>query len=87
MGSEMMTDAMVAPATVGHAPFTKRREYQRRGVPEHWIVELDHRCIERWRPAAEEPEVVRDALAWQPVEGKAPLTLDVQGCLAAVLDR
>jgi hypothetical protein len=40
------------------------------GVPEYWIVDLDARLIERWTPADERPEILRERLAWtDPVSG------------------
>jgi Uma2 family endonuclease len=57
--------------------FTKRREYQRRGVMEYWIVDPAGRSIERWRPMDEEPEILVERMTWQPREGAAPLVIDV----------
>jgi len=68
---------VLSPSTRQWDRFTKRREYQRRGVPEYWIVDLDSRYVERWRPQDEEPDVRRDSLTWHPVEGAAPLALDL----------
>lgn len=28
----------------------KRRRFQRAGIPEYWIVDLDAQAVERWRP-------------------------------------
>jgi Uma2 family endonuclease len=63
----------------------KRRLYQRAGVAEYWIVDLDARLIERWRPADERPELLTESLAWQPVETAEPLTLDLPPFFADVL--
>lgn len=43
----------------------KRKQYMSSGVPELWIVDAEEREVEVWRPGAEEPEVVRDALVWE----------------------
>jgi Uma2 family endonuclease len=42
----------------------KRHIYQRSGVSEYWIVDIDSRVIERWRPDDDRPEVCEKTLAW-----------------------
>ena len=51
-------------------------------VDEYWIVDLDARVIERWRPARETPELLRERLEWAP-GGRDPLVIDV----TALFDR
>ena len=55
----------------------KRRIYQQHEVPEYWIIDLDARLIERWRPADTRPELVSDTLVWKPSVGTAPLEIEV----------
>ncbi len=55
----------------------KRRRYQRAAVPEYWIVDLDSRLIERWRPEDTRPEILPDSLAWQPPGASEPLVIDL----------
>lgn len=43
----------------------------------YWIVELDSRAVEYWRPAAEIPETVRGELRWSPSGAAEPLLLDL----------
>ena len=45
----------------------KRPRYQRDRIPEFWIVDLDARLFERWRPDDVEPEVITDVMTWQPL--------------------
>ena len=33
----------------------------------NWIVDLDARLVERWRPGDERPEVVSEELVWRPL--------------------
>lgn len=47
---------------------TKRRMYMEEGVREYWIVDIDARLIERWRPGEARPEVCEERLEWH-VEG------------------
>ena len=56
----------------------KRRFYQRARIPEYWIVDLDGRVIERWRPGDERPEVASEWLQWQPESAIPPLELDLE---------
>ena len=54
----------------------KRRIYQRVGVLEYWIVDLDGRLIERWRPEDQRPEVNDTVLHWE-LPGGASGALDL----------
>jgi Uma2 family endonuclease len=47
--------------------------YQRLGLPEYWIVDLDARVVERWRPTDERPEMLIEELRWQPDGAEDPL--------------
>ncbi|HJR35411.1 MAG TPA: Uma2 family endonuclease [Gemmatimonadales bacterium] len=44
---------VLSPSTAHFDRFTKRRRFQRAGIPEYWIVDLDARAVDRWRPAGE----------------------------------
>lgn len=75
---------VLSPSSTRTDRFTKRREYQRRGVSEYWIVDPATRSIERWRPTDEEPEILFELLLWQPHPAVAPLSLDIAGLFRAV---
>ena len=68
---------VLSPSTARFDRQLKRRRYQRAGVPEYWIVDLDARVIERWRPGDERPEVLADRLRWSP-GGERSLEIDVE---------
>jgi Uma2 family endonuclease len=70
---------VLSPSTARYDRGLKRRFYQRAGVPQYWIVDLDARVMERWRPGDERPEVASETLAWQPAAGVAPLVIDLAG--------
>lgn len=55
---------VLSPSTARYDRQLKRRRYQRAGVPEYWIVDLDGRVVERWRPGDDRPEVLTDRLHW-----------------------
>jgi len=75
---------VLSPATARYDRQLKRRRYPRAGVPEYWIVDLDARLVERWRPGDERPEVATNLLSWEPVSGHGVLDLDVAGYFAEV---
>ncbi|HEY5490024.1 MAG TPA: Uma2 family endonuclease [Gemmatimonadaceae bacterium] len=75
---------VLSPSTAKRDRGIKRLFYQRVGVPEYWIVDIDARLIERWTPSDERPEILRERLAWSdPVTG-AELVLDVERYFADV---
>ena len=75
---------VLSPSTAKRDRGLKRMFYQRVGVPAYWIVDLDARLIERWTPADERPEILRERLPWtDPVSG-ADLLLDVDRFFADV---
>ena len=77
---------VLSPSTSRFDRGVKRKLYQRAGVTEYWIVDLDARTIERWRPQDEQPEVLRDALRWQPMAAQEALQIDLAAYFAAVCD-
>ncbi|MGQ0702330.1 MAG: hypothetical protein ACT4PM_04265 [Gemmatimonadales bacterium] len=56
-----------------------RRRFQLAGIPEYWIVDLDSRVIERWRPGDDRPEVLDERLRWQPEGATEALDFDLPG--------
>jgi Uma2 family endonuclease len=70
---------VLSPSTARYDRITKRRRYQRSGVGEYWIVDLDARVVERWRPTDERPEVLDTAIAWDPDGANDQLQIDLPG--------
>ena len=62
----------------------KRPMFQSEGVPEFWIVDIDARIVERWRPTDERPEVLTERLSWQPLPEHPPLLIDLNAYFADV---
>jgi Uma2 family endonuclease len=60
---------VLSPSSSRHDRVKKRPHYQRT-VPEYWIVDLDSRLVERWRPGDTRPEIISETLAWQPEGAK-----------------
>ena len=76
----------LSPTTARADRIKKRRIYQDEGVPEYWIIDLDARVVERWRPGDERPEILADRLVWRPRDEIEALTIDLEQYFAAVLD-
>lgn len=83
-GGVVLIAEVLSPSTAMWDRGRKRTLYQRSGVPEYWIVDLDARLIERWTPRDERPEILRERIAWiDPVTGAA-LTIDLPRYFAEV---
>jgi hypothetical protein len=48
-------------------------------VPEYWVVDLDARLIERWRPDDARPEILTDRIEW------AGLAVGLEALFAEIL--
>ncbi len=67
---------ILSPASARWDRGGKRERYLTRAT-EYWIVDVDGRLIERWRPGDERPSIHRDVLEWQPDAAVPALRLDV----------
>jgi Uma2 family endonuclease len=76
-GVPILIAEVLSPSTARYDRITKRNRYQRSGVDPYWIVDLDARLVEVWRPSDERPRMIDDQLAWQPDPALAPLTIDL----------
>ena len=68
---------ILSPSTARRDRGIKRDFFQRHRVPEYWIVDPDSQLIERWRPEASAPEIMRDALTWFPEGAASGLKVDL----------
>ena len=68
---------VLSPSTARFDRVVKRRRFQRAAIPEYWVVDLDARAVERWRPAEERPEIIDDQLTWHPGDAAEPLGIDL----------
>ncbi len=76
---------VLSPSTARADRHRKRLIYQSQSVPEYWIVDLDARLVERWRPDGARPEVLTERLAWQPRGDIEPLVIDLPSFFTEVL--
>ena len=77
---------VASPSTARYDRGTKRRFYQRAVVPEYWIVDLDARLVERWRPLDARPDVLDHEITWQPGPDVPPLRIDLDRFFVHVMD-
>jgi Uma2 family endonuclease len=77
---------VLSPSTARADRAVKRRLFQRVGVPEYWIVDVEARLVERWRPGDERPEILTDTLAWRPVPAVEPLVIDLPKLFSEILE-
>jgi Uma2 family endonuclease len=86
LGTLLLAVEILSPTTARVDRGRKRALYQREGVAEYWIVDLDAHLAERWRPRDDRPEVIRDRLEWRPSEMTDPLVIDVAELFADLED-
>lgn len=70
----MVATEVLSPSSGRHDRVTKRPRYQSH-VPETWIIDLDARLVERWRPNDDRPEILVDELVWQAPGAPEPFRL------------
>jgi Uma2 family endonuclease len=68
---------ILSPSSARSDRLAKRLLYQREQVPEYWIVDVDARLIERWRPNDTRPEIIVGTLDWVPAPEFPTLTIDL----------
>ena len=84
VGRLLLAIEILSPPSARADRQVKRHLYQRMDVPEYWIVDIDARVIERWRPADERPEILADELRWQPVAEHPALVIELSRLFAGV---
>jgi len=82
--SLLLVIEVLSPGTARYDRLTKRRRYQRARVPEYWIVDLDARVIERWRPDDSRPEILSETLEWKQDPAVDPLVIALPELFAEV---
>jgi Uma2 family endonuclease len=75
----------VSPRSARYDRTVKRARYQRAGVPDYWIVDLDARLVERWTPDNSRPEIFNKTLTWQAGSVSAPLEIDLEALFREAL--
>ena len=55
---------ILSPSRKNYDRTLKRKRYLDSGVGEVWIIDIDERLVEVWRPESKAPEQVREVLLW-----------------------
>lgn len=84
-GRLLLAVEVLSPGTARADRTLKRRLYQRHGVPEYWIVDLDGRLVERWLPGDDRPELLTEQLEWRPAADHPPLVIGLEAYFSEVV--
>jgi Uma2 family endonuclease len=66
-----------SPSTARYVRGIKRKEFQKTGVADYWIVDVDGRVVELWRPDDTRPAILEGSLEWRPAASVEPLVIDL----------
>jgi Uma2 family endonuclease len=75
---------VLSPSSARGDRVKKRALYQRNRVSEYWIVDLDARVFERWRPDDDRPQILAVRVEWLADGASTPFTLDLAAYFAEV---
>jgi Uma2 family endonuclease len=84
VGRLLLAVEVLSPSTVRTDRDEKRELYQRKNVPEYWVVDVDNRRVERWTPNAVSAEPLTSTLEWRPDRLTEPLVVDLPQYFARV---
>lgn len=76
--SLLLAVEVLSPSTQRQDRVRKRDFYLANGVREYWILDLDARIVEGWRPNSERPSIHRDEITWHPAGAASPLRIDLK---------
>jgi Uma2 family endonuclease len=75
---------ILSPTTARSDRQAKRQLYQRERIAEYWIVDLEARLVERWRPDDDRPEILVETLTWNPASVPEPFVMPLPEYFARV---
>ena len=75
---------VLSPSSRHADRFTKRVLYQRAGIPDYWVVDIEAAAIERWTPDATAPDLLRETVQWQPAGVTTALSVDIPALFAPI---
>ncbi len=84
VGIPLLVVEVLSPSTARYDRITKRRRYQRSGIPTYWVVDLDARLVEIWSPDAVAPTIADVSLEWRPKPAVAALVMDLEACFRTI---
>jgi Uma2 family endonuclease len=77
---------VLSTGSIRHDRITKRRFFQKHGVPEYWVVDGAAEAFEVWRPGDERAALLDERLVWQSEVATEPFALDIRRFFADVAD-
>jgi Uma2 family endonuclease len=86
VGRLVLAVEVLSPGTAPYDRGEKRALYQREGVLEYWIVDVDARAVERWRLGADAAERCDGLMLWQPIANHAALEISWPAFFCVVCD-
>ena len=82
--SLLLAVEVLSPSTARHDRVVKRRLYQRLGA-EYWIVDPEARLVERWSPAATNPDLLDGDVTWHSAGSPVPFTFSIAALIRDAL--
>ena len=77
---------VLSPSSSRHDRITKRRFFQKHGVPEYWVVDGEAEAFEVWHPGDERAALADERLVWSPVPSVPVFELELRAFFASVAD-
>jgi Uma2 family endonuclease len=84
--SLLLAVEVLSPGSIRHDRITKRKFFQRHGVPGYWLVDGDAEAVEIWSPSDTRPVIEDERLTWAPAGAPEPFVLDLREFFAEVAD-
>ena len=75
---------VLSPSTARYDRLTKRAFFQQRGVSDYWIVDVDARVVEHWRPEDTRPAILDQRVEWRPDPALPALVIELLAYFAEV---
>jgi Uma2 family endonuclease len=85
-GLPVLVIEVISPSSRSRDRIVKRPRYQRAGIGEYWIVDIESRLVERWRAEDERPEIIAETLRWSPAGSSSDLAIDLRALFAHVTE-
>jgi Uma2 family endonuclease len=77
LGLPVLVIEILSPGTARRDRGKKRQIYQKAGIAEYWIIDIDSRLVERWKPDDDRPEIISNRFTWLPDRECEELDIDV----------
>lgn len=83
-GLPILVIEVISPSSRSRDRIVKRPRYQRAGIAEYWIVDIESQLVERWTPTDERPEIITGELQWRPAGAASALVIDLAPIFAVI---